>query len=60
MTEIKNAVLGSVKKPYEKPEIESIDLDIQAPLLAHRLNTKQQMQKVTGCQQKKNIKHFEL
>ena len=34
MTEIKNAVLGTAKKPYEKPEIEVFDLDNQAPLLA--------------------------
>jgi len=34
MTEIKNAVLGSVKKPYEKPEIEAINLDSQPQLLA--------------------------
>ena len=34
MTENKNAVLGTAKKPYEKPEIEVVDLDVQAPLLA--------------------------
>ena len=34
MTEIKNAVLGTAKKPYEKPEIEVFDLDNQTPLLA--------------------------
>ena len=34
MTEIKNAVLGTAKKPYEKPEIEVVNLDVQAPLLA--------------------------
>ena len=34
MTEIKNAVPGTAKKPYEKPEIEAIDLDAQPQLLA--------------------------
>ncbi len=34
MTEIKNTVQGTVKKPYEKPEIEVFDLDNQSPLLA--------------------------
>jgi hypothetical protein len=34
MTENKNAVLGTAKKPYEKPEIEVVNLDVQAPLLA--------------------------
>ncbi len=34
MTEIKNTVQGTGKKPYEKPEIEVFDLDNQAPLLA--------------------------
>ena len=34
MTEIKNTVQGTAKKPYEKPEIEVVDLDVQAPLLA--------------------------
>ena len=34
MTEIKNTVMGSVKKPYEKPEIEVINLDAQPQLLA--------------------------
>mgnify|MGYP007070215030 CR=1 FL=1 len=33
MTEIKNTVVGSVKKPYVKPEIEVFDLDNQAPIL---------------------------
>ena len=32
MTEIKNAVLGTAKKPYEKPEIEAFDLDTQPQL----------------------------
>ncbi|MBR2104376.1 MAG: hypothetical protein IJ933_03725 [Bacteroidales bacterium] len=34
MTEIKNAVLGTAKKPYEKPEIEVVNLDSQPQLLA--------------------------
>ena len=34
MTENKNAVLGTAKKPYEKPEIEVINLDAQPQLLA--------------------------
>ena len=34
MTEIKNAVPGTAKKPYEKPEIEAINLDSQPQLLA--------------------------
>lgn len=34
MTENRNAVLGSVKKPYEKPEIEVVNLDAQPQLLA--------------------------
>lgn len=34
MVEKQNTVLGSVKKPYEKPYIEVFELDNQAPLLA--------------------------
>ena len=34
MTEIPNTVLGTGKKPYEKPEIEVFELDNQVPLLA--------------------------
>ena len=34
MTEIKNAVPGTAKKPYEKPEIKVFDLDAQPQLLA--------------------------
>ena len=34
MVEKQNTVLGSVKKPYVKPEFEVIELDNQAPLLA--------------------------
>ncbi len=34
MAEKQNSVVGSMKKPYEKPEIEVIDLDNQAPLLS--------------------------
>ncbi|MBR2199273.1 MAG: hypothetical protein IJ894_00765 [Bacteroidales bacterium] len=34
MTENKNAVLGTAKKPYEKPEIEVVNLDSQPQLLA--------------------------
>jgi len=34
MVEKQNTVLGSVKKPYEKPCIEVFELDNQAPLLA--------------------------
>ncbi|MCR5453920.1 MAG: hypothetical protein K6F33_02915 [Bacteroidales bacterium] len=33
MTEIKTTVEGSVKKPYEKPEIEVIELDENLRLL---------------------------
>ena len=34
MIEKQNTVFGSVKKPYEKPEFEVIELDNKAPLLA--------------------------
>jgi len=34
MTEINYTVSGSVKKPYEKPEIEVFDLDAQPMMLA--------------------------
>ena len=34
MIEKQNTVFGSVKKPYEKPEFEVIELDNQTPLLA--------------------------
>lgn len=33
MTDLKNSVIGSEKKPYVKPEFEVIELDNQAPLL---------------------------
>jgi len=34
MTDLKNSVIGSEKKPYVKPEFEVIELDNQTPLLA--------------------------
>ena len=34
MTEIKNTVLGSVKKPYIKPDFEVINLEDMPKLLA--------------------------
>jgi len=33
MTDLKNSVIGSEKKPYVKPEFEVFNLDNQAPLL---------------------------
>ena len=48
MVEKQNTVLGSVKKPYEKPCIEVFELDNQAPLLAGSPSGKYKENPVNG------------